>query len=208
MIRQVEYRDRDSKTAVSESGLRCSRTMNVSGERLDLAFLSRFRAPCGLLAVPFPRVCHRLRVYVMPVVPSPRHLLEEGRSTASRVRALHRDASSLSALGERLGPYARNTGSPVHWEAQKMAREFGWGPAFGSAGSIKRPSTRHATLPDAVTARFLTPADPASRSSAAIQPPPSFPRVPAEDLRRTRPQQSPRRNGRRERQPSRPARSP
>jgi hypothetical protein len=34
------------------------------GVRFKLAFLSRFRALCGLFAVPIPRVCHRVRVYV------------------------------------------------------------------------------------------------------------------------------------------------
>ena len=35
------------------------------GVRIDLTFLCRFRAPCGLFAVSIHRVCHRVRVHAI-----------------------------------------------------------------------------------------------------------------------------------------------
>jgi hypothetical protein len=45
--------------------------------RFDLAFLSRFRTLCGLIAVPVPRVCRRVRICAMPGVREAQGGLEE-----------------------------------------------------------------------------------------------------------------------------------
>jgi hypothetical protein len=88
---------------------RTARNPNLSGRKVRLGFLGRFRAVCGPLAVPIPYVCHPVRVYVLPDVESASP--SRGRSLNGRRGYESANARPQASHYRPHRPEPRDTGS-------------------------------------------------------------------------------------------------